>query len=84
MARALVLAALADVDAVTLFSDDTPHALIELVRPDILVKGADYALDQVVGASIVQGYGGEIYLAVLKEGYSTTSTIRSLRAKEAQ
>ena len=79
MARAAVLASLALVDAVVLFDEETPLALIELLRPDVLVKGADYRLDQVVGAELVQAYGGRVLLAELEPGYSTTGTIEMLR-----
>ena len=68
MARAAVLASLAAVDAVVLFDEETPLALIELLRPDVLVKGADYRLDEVVGAELVQGYGGRVLLAATGAG----------------
>lgn len=74
-ARAAVLASLADVDAVILFDNDTPIQLIESVRPDVLVKGADYTEDKVVGADIVKSWGGRIVLADLMPGFSTTGTI---------
>jgi D-beta-D-heptose 7-phosphate kinase/D-beta-D-heptose 1-phosphate adenosyltransferase len=74
-ARAVVLASLTHVDAVVLFADDTPIGLIEAVRPDVLVKGADYKLEEVVGGDIVQRYGGRIYLAKLTPGHSTSDTI---------
>ncbi len=74
-ARATVLASLASVDAVTIFADDTPIALIEAIRPDVLVKGADYRIDQVVGGAFVQSYGGRVLLAGLAAGHSTTATI---------
>jgi D-beta-D-heptose 7-phosphate kinase/D-beta-D-heptose 1-phosphate adenosyltransferase len=73
--RALVLAGLRSVDLVVPFEESTPIKLIEAARPDILVKGADYAEDQVVGASLVKGWGGEVRLAQLVEGYSTTAAI---------
>jgi D-beta-D-heptose 7-phosphate kinase/D-beta-D-heptose 1-phosphate adenosyltransferase len=78
-ARAQVLASLELVDLVVIFEEDTPLALIETLRPDLLVKGADYALDQVVGGDIVQGYGGRVLLASLTPGFSTTRTIERLR-----
>lgn len=78
--RAAVLAALASVDAVVLFSEDTPLALIETLKPDMLVKGADYTIETVVGADIVQAYGGRIVLIDLVPGRSTTGTIVKLRA----
>ncbi len=78
-ARAQVLASLETVDLVVLFGDDTPVRLIEALRPDLLVKGDDYALDEVVGADIVQANGGKILLAENEPGYSTTGTIQRLR-----
>src|SRR5262249_10606196 len=60
-ARALVLAGLQAVDYITVFDEPTPLALIEAVRPDVLVKGADYRKDQVVGAALVESYGGRVY-----------------------
>jgi D-beta-D-heptose 7-phosphate kinase/D-beta-D-heptose 1-phosphate adenosyltransferase len=77
-ARAQVLASLASVDLVVVFEEDTPVALIEAIRPDLLVKGADYRLDQVVGGDFVRGYGGKVLLAALEPGHSTTATIRRL------
>jgi D-beta-D-heptose 7-phosphate kinase / D-beta-D-heptose 1-phosphate adenosyltransferase len=77
-ARAAVLASLASVNRVVVFADDTPLALIAALKPDVLVKGADYSLDQVVGADIVQGYGGRVVLAELSPGHSTTATIERL------
>ena len=74
-ARATVLGAFETVDLVVIFEDDTPLKLIEAIRPEILVKGADYSLDQVVGGDIVQDYGGKIVLAELTPGQSTTGTI---------
>ena len=79
-ARATVLGALAAVDLVVLFSEQTPLHLIEALRPDILVKGADYTIDTVVGADIVQGYGGKVVLAQLLDGHSTTNTIKRIDA----
>jgi D-beta-D-heptose 7-phosphate kinase/D-beta-D-heptose 1-phosphate adenosyltransferase len=75
-ARAAVLASLADIDAVVIFGQDTPLALIEAIRPDLLVKGADYKLAEVVGAEIVGAYGGEIMLAEIEPGHSATDIIR--------
>ncbi|NBC34476.1 MAG: D-glycero-beta-D-manno-heptose-7-phosphate kinase [Alphaproteobacteria bacterium] len=74
-ARAAVLASLEAVDLVVLFEEDTPLRLIEAVRPDLLVKGADYTVETVVGAEIVQSYGGRVHLATLAPGHSTTATI---------
>ena len=74
-ARALVLAALGYVDAVVLFEEDTPYELIKAVRPDVLVKGADYKLEEIVGHDIVTANGGVVKTVPLVEGYSTTSMI---------
>ena len=78
-ARAAVLASLADVDLVTIFEEDTPETLITALRPDVLVKGADYTIDQVVGADLVRSWGGRVMLAELLSGNSTTATIARLR-----
>jgi len=77
-ARARVLASLAAVDAVVVFDEDTPIELIREIRPDVLVKGADYSLAQVVGGDFVQSYGGHVVLAELVDGFSTTATIARL------
>ncbi len=77
-ARSIVLASLATVDLVIIFSEDTPIRLIEGVRPDVLVKGADYTIETVVGADFVQSYGGKIVLAKLVDGQSTTRTIQKI------
>jgi D-beta-D-heptose 7-phosphate kinase/D-beta-D-heptose 1-phosphate adenosyltransferase len=82
-ARATVMASLAPADLVVLFDEDTPLELIRALRPDVLVKGADYRLDQVVGADLVQGWGGTVLLVDLQAGHSTTGTIRRM-VKELQ
>jgi len=79
-ARAAVLAGLASVDLLVVFDEDTPLDLIQALKPDVLVKGADYTVDTVVGADIVQGYGGKIFLAALEDGFSTTRTIEKMKA----
>ena len=76
--RAFVLAGLESVDAVVLFDDDTPLALIAALQPDVLAKGADYALDQIVGADIVTARGGRVERVPLVEGYSTTGLIEKV------
>lgn len=81
LSRALVLAALRDVDAVILFDEDTPENLIKMLRPDVLIKGADYAPEQVVGAEFVQSYGGRLYLAELSPDQSTTQMVNRLDSK---
>lgn len=77
--RAFVLAALTCVDYVTLFEEDTPDKLIKIVRPDVLVKGGDYTLDQIVGAEFVQRNGGTVTTIPFVEGFSTTRTIEKLK-----
>jgi D-beta-D-heptose 7-phosphate kinase/D-beta-D-heptose 1-phosphate adenosyltransferase len=79
-ARAHVLAALQAVDFVTVFEENTPLELIRALRPDVLVKGADYRKEEVVGAELVESYGGRVYLAPLRQGYSTTRLLERLRA----
>jgi D-beta-D-heptose 7-phosphate kinase/D-beta-D-heptose 1-phosphate adenosyltransferase len=79
-ARALVLAGLQDVDYVTIFAESTPAAVIEAVRPDVLVKGADYRKADVVGAQFVESYGGRVHLADLRNGFSTTRLIERMKA----
>lgn len=76
--RAAVLASLAAVDRVVVFHEDTPMRIIEALRPDLLVKGADYALDEVVGGEAVRSWGGEVMLADILEGHSTSDTIRRM------
>lgn len=76
VARATVLAAVKSVDAVVIFADDTPLQLIETLQPDVLVKGADYTLETVVGADLVFARGGRVVLAELLTGHSTTDTVK--------
>ena len=82
--RAIVLASLSDVDLVIPFAEDTPIKLIEEIKPDVLIKGADYTVETVVGADIVQAYGGRVHLASLKQGFSTTGTIERLLAAQKE
>ena len=79
--RAYVLAALEAVDAVTLFEQDTPLQLVQLLQPDVIVKGGDYSPDTVVGANEVRARGGEVVIIPLTPGHSTTSTIDRLRGR---
>jgi D-beta-D-heptose 7-phosphate kinase/D-beta-D-heptose 1-phosphate adenosyltransferase len=79
-ARAQVLAGLEAVDFVTVFAEATPLALIQAIRPDVLVKGADYRRHEVVGAEFVEASGGRVHLADLCEGYSTTRLLQKLAA----
>jgi D-beta-D-heptose 7-phosphate kinase/D-beta-D-heptose 1-phosphate adenosyltransferase len=78
--RALVLAGLASVDVVTLFDEDTPRELIAALLPDVLVKGGDYSLDDIVGAQEVRAAGGQVLTIPFLPGYSTTDLIRRLKA----
>jgi D-beta-D-heptose 7-phosphate kinase / D-beta-D-heptose 1-phosphate adenosyltransferase len=77
--RALVLAGLSPVDLVVPFGEETPIRLIEAVKPDVLVKGADYTVETVVGADLVQSWGGQVKLADIVEGHSTTAALAKLR-----
>ncbi len=79
-ARAAVLASLASVDLVVVFPEDTPLRLLQTLRPDVLVKGADYTRESVVGGDLVESYGGRVVLADLSPGHSTSETIRRLRS----
>lgn len=81
-ARSIVLSALGFVDAVVVFEDDTPMALIEALKPDILVKGADYTAENVVGADFVRSYGGQLLLLSLEEGHSTTGIVARMSPAE--
>ena len=77
--RIAVLSELECVDEVIPFDEDTPEELIERVRPDVLVKGADYSIDKIVGAEYVMSYGGEVKTIPLMEGRSTTKIINKMR-----
>lgn len=77
--RAMVLAGLESVDAVVVFSEDTPRALVECLQPDVIVKGGDYAPETIVGADVVTARGGRVVVVPLVEGQSTTLIIEQLR-----
>jgi len=77
-ARATVLAALLMVDAVIIFGEDTPLELIKIVQPDVLVKGGDYTLDQIVGAKEVMAAGGRVVINPIVPGFSTTGLIEKI------
>lgn len=79
--RALVLAGLGSVDLVAPFDEDTPVELIKSARPDVLIKGADYTVEGVVGHDLVASWGGEVKLAAIVEGYSTTAAIARMIEK---
>jgi D-beta-D-heptose 7-phosphate kinase/D-beta-D-heptose 1-phosphate adenosyltransferase len=78
-ARARVVAALAAVDRVVLFDEDTPLTLIESLAPDVLVKGGDYTRETIVGADFVESRGGAVYAIPLLPGQSTTAIVERLR-----
>jgi D-beta-D-heptose 7-phosphate kinase/D-beta-D-heptose 1-phosphate adenosyltransferase len=77
--RALVLAALAAVDRVVLFAEDTPLQLLTALQPDVLVKGGDYHLDEVVGREVVLARGGQVRLLPFRRGYSTSRLVERIR-----
>jgi rfaE bifunctional protein nucleotidyltransferase chain/domain len=78
MTRAMVLASLRFVDAVTLFDEDTPLELIKAIQPDVLVKGGDYTPETIVGADTVKENGGEVVIIPLTEGFSTSNILNKL------
>ena len=77
--RAEILAALACVDGVAIFDEPTPHQIISALQPDVLVKGADWAADAIVGRDVVEARGGKVVLVKVEEGYSTTNIIAKIR-----
>jgi len=81
--RAALLAALGCVDLVVVFEEDTPLCLIEALRPDVLVKGADYAREAVVGHKLVEGWGGRVVLVPLVENLSTSGIVERLKGEKA-
>ncbi|GHA64125.1 D-glycero-beta-D-manno-heptose 1-phosphate adenylyltransferase [Pontibacter akesuensis] len=78
MSRARIMASLLFIDAVVLFDEDTPLNLITALQPDILVKGDDYAVDQIVGHEVVEARGGEVKTVPLVKGYSTTNIVKRI------
>jgi D-beta-D-heptose 7-phosphate kinase/D-beta-D-heptose 1-phosphate adenosyltransferase len=76
--RAEVLAALEAVDAVVTFDEETPHAIITAIQPDVLVKGADWGEDAIVGRDVVEARGGRVVRIELAEGYSTTAILSKI------
>jgi len=78
--RAEVLLALDAVDAVTIFDEDTPHAIVTAVQPDVLVKGADWGPDNIVGRDVVEARGGRVVRMTLAAGFSTTALLEKVRA----
>ncbi|MBW2029073.1 MAG: D-glycero-beta-D-manno-heptose 1-phosphate adenylyltransferase [Deltaproteobacteria bacterium] len=80
-ARTEVLAALSFVDLVTIFDEETPYRVIEVLQPDILVKGGDWKEDEIVGADIVKKAGGEVRRIPYISGYSTTEIIEKIKVR---
>ncbi|MDX5426486.1 MAG: D-glycero-beta-D-manno-heptose 1-phosphate adenylyltransferase [Bacteroidota bacterium] len=78
-ARAMMLASLHVVDAITVFDEDTPLELLQLFKPDVLVKGGDYTVNTVVGADLILNNGGKVELLPFEEGFSTTSLIQKMK-----
>ena len=79
-ARATVLLALKDVDAVIIFNEETPIKLIKLIKPDVLIKGGDYKIDNIVGAEFIQQNGGRVVLSDYKNGHSTSDIIKKIES----
>lgn len=77
--RAIIIANLAMVDAIVVFEEDTPHALISALLPDVLVKGGDYTIDTIVGAKEVIANGGKVIINPIVEGFSTTNIIEKIK-----
>jgi bifunctional ADP-heptose synthase (sugar kinase/adenylyltransferase) len=80
MDRAAILAAIRFVDAVTVFGEDTPEALISQLLPDVLVKGTDYSEDQIAGAAAVRRAGGDVVLVELEAGLSSSGLVHRIQA----
>jgi rfaE bifunctional protein nucleotidyltransferase chain/domain len=80
--RSMIIASLQFVDAVILFDEDTPYQVIKAIEPDVLVKGADYTIDKIVGADIVMARGGNVVLIEYLEGYSTTNIEKKIRGEK--
>ena len=79
-ARATVLLALKDVDIVIIFNEETPIKLIELIKPDVLIKGGDYKIEEIVGAEFIQQNGGRVVLSDYKKGHSTSDIIKKIES----
>jgi D-beta-D-heptose 7-phosphate kinase/D-beta-D-heptose 1-phosphate adenosyltransferase len=81
--RTLVMASLVMVDAVILFEEDTPLNLITSLLPDVLIKGGDYSIDEIVGAKEVMANGGEVKIVPILEGFSTTGIIEKMKGNNS-
>src|SRR5438128_1545256 len=80
--RAEIVAALSSVDAAVIFDEDTPHAIISALQPDVLVKGADWAPDAIVGRDVVEARGGRVVRVPIAAGFSTTAILEKIRGTE--
>jgi D-beta-D-heptose 7-phosphate kinase/D-beta-D-heptose 1-phosphate adenosyltransferase len=80
--RALILAALRPVDYVLIFDEDTPQRVIEAILPDVLIKGADYPLEEIVGREVVEAHGGRVLRVPLLPGHSTSGLLRRIQPGE--
>ena len=79
--RALILASLIMVDAVVIFNEETPLELIQQIKPDVLIKGGDYTIENIVGAEVVLGNGGSVEIIPIDQGFSTTGIIQKISNK---
>jgi rfaE bifunctional protein nucleotidyltransferase chain/domain len=82
-ARALILASLIMIDAVVIFEEDTPLELIKIIQPDVLVKGGDYTIEQIVGAKEVIAMGGRVVINAIAEGFSTSAIIEKMKSSRS-
>jgi D-beta-D-heptose 7-phosphate kinase/D-beta-D-heptose 1-phosphate adenosyltransferase len=80
-ARAEVIASLACVDAALIFDEDDPHAIVTRLQPDVLVKGADWALDRIIGRAVVEARGGRVVRIPIEEGFSTTALLERIERR---
>lgn len=83
MARSIVMAGLESVDAVVIFDEDTPEELIKTIRPDVLVKGGDWTVDQIVGGRFVESQGGMVRSLRFEDGFSTTNIVDKIKGDES-
>lgn len=77
--RAIILASLLIVDRVIIFEEETPEALLKLIRPDVYIKGGDYTINQLKGHEVVEAYGGKIIIHPFLNGFSTTATLKKIK-----
>jgi D-beta-D-heptose 7-phosphate kinase/D-beta-D-heptose 1-phosphate adenosyltransferase len=82
--RAEILAALSCVDAVVVFDEETPHAIVAALQPDVLVKGADWAADAIVGRDVVEARGGRVVRVPVEAGYSTSAILDRIKRRRIE